>query len=38
MQTSFTESNYENAIIELFRDELGYDYISGPTIERGYSN
>ncbi len=34
---NFTESSYENAIIELFRDELEYDYIFGPAIERDYT-
>jgi len=33
---SFTEENYENAIIELMRDELGYDYRYGPDVERDY--
>ena len=28
----FTEANFENAIIELFRDELGYDYLYGPNV------
>lgn len=35
---AFTESNYENAIIELMRDELGYNYIYGPNIKRDYKN
>ena len=34
---TFTESNYEQAIIELFRDQLGYEYIYGPDIERDYT-
>ena len=34
---TFTESNYEQAIIELFRDQLGYEYIYGPDIERDYA-
>ena len=33
----FTEANFENAIIELFRDELGYDYLYGPNVERDYT-
>lgn len=33
---SFTESNYENAIIELLRDRLGYDYVYGPEVARDY--
>ena len=32
----YTEANYENAIISLFRDDLGYTYIYGPDIERDY--
>lgn len=33
----FTESNYEQAIIELFRDAMGYDYVYGPDVERDYT-
>lgn len=33
---TFTEENYENAIIELMRDELGYDYRYGPDVCRDY--
>ena len=36
MNPNFTESSYENAIIELFHDDLGYDYLPGPEIERDY--
>jgi type I restriction enzyme R subunit len=32
----FTESNYENAIIELFTNSLGYTYIYGPDVVRDY--
>ena len=32
----FAEDNYENAVIELFRDSLGYSYIYGPDVERDY--
>ncbi len=32
----FTENSYEQALISLFRDELGYEYIYGPDIERDY--
>lgn len=31
---SYTEASYENSIIELFRDELGYDYVYGPDVDR----
>ena len=34
---SFTESNYENAIIELFNEHLGYDHIKGVEVERDFS-
>ncbi len=33
---SFTEADYENSIIELFRSKLGYDYVYGPNIERDF--
>ena len=32
----FTESNYENAILQLFTQNLGYSYIYGPDVERDY--
>ena len=32
----FTEANYENAVIEVFRSTLGYTYIYGPDVERDY--
>lgn len=32
----FTEDSYEQALISLFSDELGYDYIYGPDITRDY--
>ena len=35
---SFTEQHFENAIIELMRDELGYEYIYGPDVERDYQS
>ncbi|HEM5083800.1 TPA: type I restriction endonuclease subunit R [Streptococcus suis] len=33
---NFTENNYENAVMELFRDGLGYSSIYGPDVERDY--
>jgi len=33
----FTEANFENAIIELFRDQLGYDYLYGQDVVREYT-
>lgn len=32
----YMESNYENAIIELFQSKLNYDYIYAPNIERDF--
>ncbi|MCI1958405.1 MAG: type I restriction endonuclease subunit R [Clostridia bacterium] len=34
---SFTESNYENAVIELL-ESMGYTHVYGPDIERDYRN
>ena len=36
MQISYNESSYENAILELFTNELGYDYVYGPEVERDF--
>ncbi len=36
MGAFFTEADYENSVIELFRDELGYEYIYAPDIERDF--
>ena len=33
---SFTEANYENAVLGLFTDVLGYTNIYGPDVERDY--
>lgn len=33
----FTEANFENAIIELFREQLGYNYVYGPEVARDYT-
>ncbi len=33
---SFTESHYENAILQLFREQLGYTYLYGPDVARDY--
>lgn len=32
----YMESNYENAIIELFQSKLNYDYIYAPNVERDF--
>jgi type I restriction enzyme R subunit len=35
----FTEANYEKAVIEVFRDVLGYSHVYGPDVVRNdYSN
>ena len=36
MQCLYNESIYENSVIELFRNDLGYDYVYGPDIERDF--
>jgi len=35
---SFTEANYENAVIELLRDTLGYKYVYSPDVARDYAD
>lgn len=32
----YTESDYENSVIELFRNDLEYEYAYGPDIERDF--
>lgn len=36
MPILYTESDYENSIIELFQNNLGYEYAYGPDIERDF--
>lgn len=36
MSGLYTEADYENSVIELFRNDLGYEYIYGPDIERDF--
>lgn len=36
MSGIYTEADYENSIIELFRNDLGYEYAYGPDIERDF--
>ena len=36
MSMNYTEADYENSIIELFQNDLGYEYIYGPDIERDF--
>lgn len=35
---AFAEANYENALIELFVAQLGYEHICGYDVERDYAN
>ena len=37
MTAFYTEADYENSIIELFRD-MGYQHVYGPDIERDFTN
>ena len=34
----YLEENYENSIIELFQNDLGYDYVYGPSVERDFNS
>ena len=36
MANFFIEADYENSIIELFQNDLGYEYAYGPDIERDF--
>lgn len=36
MIPNYKEVNYENSVIELFQNNLGYDYVYGPDIERDF--
>lgn len=36
--SEYVEANYENAIIDLFQSNLGYDYAYGPNIERNFNS
>ena len=36
MSGYYTESNYENAVLQLMSEELGYSYVYGPEVERDY--
>ena len=38
MSYSFTEADYEDAVLELFRGTLGYGHVYGPDVERDHSN
>lgn len=32
--SAYTENSYENALIELFTNVLGYEHVYGPDVER----
>ena len=32
----YTEADYENSVIELFKNDLGYEYIYAPDLERDF--
>jgi len=34
----YTESNYENAVLQLINAELGYSYVYGPSVSRDYNS
>ena len=34
---SYTEANYENAIIELLSEQMGYTHLYGPDVEREFT-
>ena len=34
----YTESNYENAVLQLLNEGLGYTYVYGPDVERDYTD
>ena len=36
MSGVYTEADYENSIIEIFQNNLGYEYAYGPDIERDF--
>ncbi len=36
MSDHFTETNYENAVLQLFQERLGYACVYGPDVERDY--
>ena len=35
---TYTEANYENAVIEIFRDILGYTHVYAPDLTRDYTD
>ena len=35
---SYTEAHFENAVVELMRERLGYCYLYGPDMDRDLHN
>lgn len=35
---TFSENNFENAILEIFKDNLGYQYFYGPDVKRDFQS
>ncbi len=33
----YTEADYENSVIELFRNDLGYEYAYGPILKETFT-
>ena len=33
VSANYTEANYENSVIELFRNDLEYEYVYGPDMK-----
>ena len=38
MSGFYTEADYENSIIELLKNDLGYEHVYGPDIERDFTS
>ena len=36
MSGFYNEADYENSVIELFKNDLGYEYIYAPDLERDF--
>ncbi len=36
--TYYNESSYENTLLELFQNNLGYEYLYGPDLNRDYKD
>jgi len=37
MPSLYTEADYENSVIELFTNDMGYEYAYGPNVERDFN-